>query len=298
MSRRFGYLKASFLLFLFASAGCQKLAKHYTLNGEVLVKDVSSGTITVDGDNIPGFMPAMTMNYSVKDSQGLQRVEPGDKIRADVVVNGNNTYWLEHIAITDQSSRGTITATQPRELLRGEEIPDVPLVDQDGRTFHLSDFKGKSVLLTFIYTRCPFPTFCPLITSEFAKIHATLAQTPSIYDKTHLLSISLDPKFDTPPVLRKYGLAYLEGDASGFAQWSFASTSPEDLKKLASAFDLVYFQENNVINHSMNTILLAPNGAVEQMWPGNEWTPSQIVEAVKDSVTDSKSLVASNAKKK
>ena len=89
-------------------------------------------------------------------------------------------------------------------------MPDVPLVNQDGKTLHLADFKGKAVLLTFIYTRCPFPTFCPLISSEFAAIHNDLAQTPPIYGKTHLLSVSLDPNYDTAPVLRKYGLAYLK----------------------------------------------------------------------------------------
>ena len=95
--------------------------------------------------------------------------------------------------MTDRSKRGTLIANQPHELLPGEQVPDVPLIDQDGRTLHLSDFRGKAVLVTFIYTRCPFPTFCPLISSQFARIHEALAQTPSIYQRTQLVSVSLDP---------------------------------------------------------------------------------------------------------
>lgn len=232
-------------------------------------------------------MPAMTMTYPVQDPQGLQQVQPGDRITADVVVQkGGSNYWLQRVVITDRSARGSVAvATKPRELLPGEKVPDVPLINQDGKTLHLADFKGKAVLLTFIYTRCPFPTFCPLISSEFAAIHSDLAQTPPIYLKTHLLSVSLDPSYDTAPVLRKYGLAYLKDDASGFAQWDFVSTSPADLQKLASAFGLEYSIQNNQIVHSMSTILLAPDGTVKQIWPGNEWKTSEVLAALKNATS-------------
>ena len=259
MSRGFRSGAALLLAYLLSSAGCQSSAKHYKLTGQVLAKNEAAAQASIDNDNIPGFMPAMTMNYPVKDPQGLQQVQPGDRITADVVVqNGGSNYWLEHVTITDQSARGSISAaTKPHELLPGEKVPDVPLVNQDGKTLHLADFKGKAVLLTFIYTRCPLPTFCPLISSEFAAIHNDLAQTPAIYQKTHLLSVSLDPNYDTAPVLRKYGLAYLKDDASGFQQWDFVSTNPADLQKLASAFGLEYYEQNNQISHGMSTILLA-----------------------------------------
>ena len=269
---------------LLGAAGCQSSTKHYTLTGQVLAKSESAGQVSVANDNIPGFMSAMTMNYPVKDPQGLQQVQPGDRITADVLVqNGGSNYWLEHITITDQSARGSVSAaTKPRELLPGETVPDVPLVNQDGKTLHLADFKGKAVLLTFIYTRCPLPTFCPLISSEFSAIHNDLSQTPAIYRKTHLVSVSLDPNYDTAPVLRKYGLAYLKDDASGFAQWDFVSTSPADLQKLASAFGLEFYEQNNQISHSMSTILLAPDGSVKQIWPGNEWKTSDVLAAIKN----------------
>ena len=201
MSPQFRCSAALLLACLLSSVGCQSSDKHYKLTGQVLAKNESAGQASIDNDNIPGFMPAMTMNYPVKDPQGLQQVQPGDRIAADIVVqNGGSVYWLEHVTITDRSARGSVSAaTKPHQLLPGEKVPDVPLVNQDGETLHFADLKGKAVLLTFIYTRCPLPTFCPLISSEFAAIHNDLAQTPAIYRKTHLLSVSLDPNYDTRP---------------------------------------------------------------------------------------------------
>ncbi len=269
---------------LLVAVGCRNSTRHYPLQGRLLAKDQETARVTVAGDDVPGFMPAMTMSYAVQDSRGLQQVQPGDRIAANVVVV-NNRYWLEHLAVTDRSQRGTVGATEAHALVPGEQVPDVPLSNQDGRIVHLSDFRGKAVLLTFIYTRCPFPTFCPLITSQFAQIHRALARDSAIYSKTELVSVSLDPAYDTPPVLRQYGLDYLQGDAAGFAQWDFVSTSPADLQKLAAAFGLVYYKENNQITHSLDTILLSPDGTVKQTWPGNDWKFSEVIAAIKNAAS-------------
>jgi protein SCO1 len=260
--------------------GCQSSEKHYALRGRVISKDASAQQLTVDNEDIPGFMPAMTMPYPVKDPQGLDAVQPGDQISADVEVKDG--YWLQHLAITDQSGRGKLpTETASQELALGATVPDVPMIDQDGKTLHLRQFKGKAVLLTFIYTRCPLPNFCPLISSEFAEIHKQLKKDPGDLKRTHLISISLDPAYDTAPVLRKYGLAYLQDDASGFKHWDFVSTTPQDLQKLAAAFGLEYSEQDNQIAHSMETVLLAANGTVAKSWPGNEWKPGEVLAAVK-----------------
>jgi protein SCO1/2 len=262
--------------------GCQIAGRRYRLRGTVLAKDVDAQTLTVDHEAIPGFMAAMAMPYPVRDPSGLNAVEPGDKIAADVVVMSNRSYWLEHVVITDKSGRGSIPgATQANTLHAGDHVPDVALVNQDGKTLHISQFKGKAVLITFIYTRCPFPDYCPLMSSEFATIHRELAKNPAEYSRTHLLSVSLDPSYDKPPVLRKYGLGYLKDDAKGFAQWDFVSTTPGDLKKLAKAFGLAYFAKDNVISHNLDTILLGPNGTVVETWPGNDWKPPEILEAMR-----------------
>ena len=264
------------------SALAQSHGKRYTLRGQVLAKDVAKKEVTVKHDNIPGFMPAMTMPYVVKDPKALEEVQPGDVITADVVVTGNGSdYWLEKVRIVDQSGRKNAQpAVAPHHLEIGERVPDFPLINQDGKTFRLSDFKGKAVLVTFVYTRCPMPTFCPRLSSQFAKIHDDLVKTPNDYNRTHLLTISFDPKYDTAPVIRKYGLAYLDNDPRGFSHWDFATTNASDLRKLADAFGLEYFEEDNQISHTMVIALISPEGTIAKYW-ATEWKTAELEEALR-----------------
>ena len=268
------------LILLLAALACSH-RKTYPLQGEVRGKDLTTNEVTVNHDDIPGFMPAMTMPYKVKNTAMLQELQPGDKIAAEVVVSKDgNDCWLEDVRITDESGRGKVMAAERHMLMPGEKVPDVPLVNQDGQTIHLKDFSGKAVLVTFIYTRCPVPTFCPRLSSQFARIHNELKTTPDDYSKTQLLTISFDPKYDTPAVLRKYGLAYLEGDASGFSQWDFASTKEADMRRLAQAFGLDYQEQDNQISHTMDIALIAPDGTLVKSW-STEWTSDELLKALR-----------------
>ena len=261
--------------------GCQSKTKHFDLKGQVLDKKSGTNEITVKHEDIPGFMSAMTMSYSVKDRDGFRQVEPGDVIAADVITAKNgNEYWLENIRITDASGRKTIKPATVHRLDIGERVPDLSLVNQDGKSFRLDDFKGKAVLITFIYTRCPMPTFCPRLSGQFAKIQDDLAKTPIDLAKTHLVTISFDPKYDTPPVLRKYGLAYLDNDPAGFSHWDFASAKEGDLRKIADAFGLEYFEEDNQIAHSMVIVLISPEGTIAKYW-STEWTTVELEDALR-----------------
>lgn len=273
-----------FVLLLASSLSCNR-AKKYSLQGEVVSKSVATSEITVKHGDIPGFMPAMAMPYRVKDPAVVQEVQAGDKIAAEIVVGKDQSdYWLEDVRITDESARGQVkAATIPHMLMPGERVPNVTLVNQDGRTIHLSDFAGKALLVTFIYTRCPMPNFCPRLSSQFARIHDELKKNTGDYDKTHLLTISFDPKYDNPAVLRKYGLAYLDGDASGFAHWDFASTNPTDLAHLAQAFGLQYQEEDNQITHNMSIVLIAPDGTVAKLW-STDWTWTELMQSMQQSL--------------
>ena len=266
---------------LLVLGGCNGSPKHYQLVGTVVSKSVEDGQLVVDHKDIPGFMMAMTMPYTSHDAAGLQAVQPGDKITADVVVESPDHYWLEHIVITDSSGRAAAAANAPHELQVGDPVPSVPFVNQDGKTLHLTDFKGKAVLLTFIYTRCPNPDFCPRISGQFAAVENELAKSPADYAGTRLLSVTLDPTYDTPPVLRKYGLAYLNNNAAGFGHWEFVATTPDDLQPLATEFGLEYSVEDNQIAHSMNTILIGADGKVAKQWPGNDWKTDEVVAAMR-----------------
>ncbi len=276
------FLLASVLLLLTVSAGCNRVRK-YPLQGEVVGKNAATNEITVKHGDIPGFMPAMAMPYRVKDPAVVQELQPGDKIAAEVVVGKDpSDYWLEDVRITDESGRGQAKPpAAPHMLMPGQRVPDVALINQDGRTIHLSDFAGKALLVTFIYTRCPMPNFCPRLSSQFARMHDELKKNPGDYGKTHLLTISFDPKYDTPAVLRKYGLAYLDGDESGFSHWDFASANATDLGHLAQAFGLQYEEQDNQISHNMSIVLIAPDGTVAQFW-STDWTWTDLMEGMRN----------------
>jgi protein SCO1 len=260
--------------------------QHFTLRGQVIKKNMNDKELLVNHEEIPGFMAAMTMPYPVKDQKDLDAAQPGDMITARVVVQGQTAYWLDQIKVTDSSGRSSVPEEATiREVHAGDRIPDVPFTNQDGKTMHLRDLKGQAVLLTFIYTRCPLPDFCPLISSQFAAIHKQLAALPAIYKKAHLVSVTLDPTYDTPPVLRKYGLAYLSDDANGFKQWEFVNTPQANLQKLAAACGLEYYEQDKQISHSMSTILLGPDGAVVKSWPGNDWRSPEVMAAIQQSVS-------------
>ncbi len=266
------------------STAAQAGTKTYHLRATVLAKNLATTEITVKHGDIPGLMPAMTMVYKVKDPAVVQEVQAGDGIAADLFVSANGQdYLLDDVVITDQSRRTlppAITASRP--LQTGQSIPDVPLVNQDGKTIHLSGYRGKALLVTFVYTRCPMPTACPLISSHFARVHEELAKDPEAYAASHLISVSLDPSYDKPPILRQYGLAYLDDNPAGFVHWEFADTSPSNLRRLADAFGLQYSVEDNQISHTMETTLIGPDGNVARTWEGSGWDPHEVAAAVRD----------------
>ena len=255
----------------------------YHLRGLVLATSPATGQITIQHGDIPGFMPAMTMAYKLKDAAEIQKLKPGDEITADVLVHtDSDDYLLDSVTITSEARRGLLPAMlPPHQLMVGETVPDLPLVNEDGKTIHLNDYRGKALLVTFIYTRCPMPTACPLISSKFARVNNALETDPKAYAASHLISISLDPAYDKPPILRQYGLAYLDDNPSGFTHWEFADTTPDDLKKLAQAFGLEYSEENNQITHTMSTTLISPDSKVEQTWAGSDWKPDDVAAAIK-----------------
>ncbi len=274
-----------FMCILLPTAGCNKSQTTYTLTGRIVSKQPSTQQLIINNDDIPGFMPAMTMPYQVKDPDGFNRVQPADMIRAEVVVEQPNQFYLERLVVTGKSAPlSDSESSSGHALLIGDKAPDVPLVNQDGKALRFSQFKGKTVLLTFIYTRCPFPDYCPLLSRQFASIQKELAKNPEDYKRTHLISISLDPNYDKPPILRAYGLTYMNNDPKQFLQWDFVSTTPEDLKRLVGSFGLDYSEEGGQMSHSMNTILLAPDGTVANMWPGNDWKPVEVADVIRHTV--------------
>ena len=245
----------------------------------------ATGEVTLNHEAIPGFMEAMTMPYKLKDANILSELHPGDVITADVVVSQESdaNVLLDHIVVVAQGRPDYKPTTQYHVPASGDVVPDFKMKNQDGRTIHLNQFRGKKLLITFIYTRCPLPNFCPLVTHNFAVIDKKLNADPSMKGKTHLLCVSFDPEHDTPERLKAYGEQYIGNDAkSAFANWDFAVPDKTVLNEMAKFFDVGISNEpDQTITHTLSTTLVGRDGKVLRFYPGNEWTPEQVAGDVK-----------------
>ena len=247
-----------------ALAACQTQKtlpqQRFDLRGKVVGVNKNEGTVTLSHEAIPGYMAAMTMDYPVKDKWVFAVLKPGQTITATLVVASDRA-WLEGIVVTEEAKpEGSAPAESARTPL-GEEVPDFALVNQDGKRIHLHQYYGKALLLTFIYTRCPLPNFCPLLSKNFAHILEQVLSDPKLSPSTHLLSISIDPDYDKPAVLRAYGLD-CAGNPHPFDHWEFASGTPEQVRKVAEFFGLKYWTEGGQIVHALVTALIGPDGKV------------------------------------
>jgi protein SCO1/2 len=268
--------------------------KRYHLTGKVLSVAKEEGSATVDADDIPGFMSAMAMPYPIPDQKALAGLSAGDKITADVVMTGDGKYHLENIVVT-QKGDGTSQEAPPAENLHqpqpGEKVPDFALINQDGKTIHLDSFKGKVTLITFIYTRCPFADYCPLVSKNFAEIYAAVRANPALAPKVRLLSVSFDPAHDTPQVLRAYGSTFnATTGGNPFDRWEFATAPPKDLQKITQFFGVFYDPTQKEIVHSLSTSVVSPQGTIYKWYSGNEWKASDLLDDA------SKALTAGSAK--
>ena len=155
--------------------------KVYKLRGKVVASNSATGEVTLNHEAIPGFMDAMTMPYKLKDPSILSELHPGDVITADVLVSqdADASVLLDHIVVVAQGKPDYRPAVIYHVPAKGDAVPDFKLRNQDGRIIHLDQFRGKDLLITFIYTRCPLPNFCPLVTRNFAVINKQLAADPA-----------------------------------------------------------------------------------------------------------------------
>jgi protein SCO1 len=284
------------LIAMTMSAGCHRQEgasessaessyKTYKLRGKVVATNPAAGEVTVNHEAIPGFMEAMTMPYKLKDPNILSELHPGDVLTADVLVSQGSdaSVFLDHIVVVAQGKPDYKPATIYHVPAAGDAVPDFKLRNQDGRMIRLNQFRGKNLLITFIYTRCPLPNFCPLVTRNFANIERRLSADPKLKGKTHLLCVSFDPEHDTPDRLKAYGEEYIGSEAkAAFADWDFAVPDNAVLKEMAKFFDVGISNEpDQTITHTLSTTLVGRDGKVIKFYPGNEWTPDEVVADVK-----------------
>lgn len=261
--------------------------KRYDLRGTVVSVDKLQKRAKIDHEDIPGFMERMTMEFPIHENWVWEDLVPGVQIRAELVVDSSakDPYWLEKISIVANSApnQPPVEEKQPEQV--GKVVPDLSLTNQEGKKFTFKDYRGKALAITFIYRECPLPEFCIKMSKQFSEMANQIAADPDAKDKVRLLSISFDPERDTPEKLKQYGLGYLGKDAKDdLTVWNLAVGTDKEVRAVADFFGLKYetdAADKTQINHSLVTVVIAPDGKVTRLFTGGRWTPDDVLAELK-----------------
>jgi protein SCO1/2 len=264
------------LLILLLTTGC---AKRFPVRGMVLDVNAAERTVVVSHGDIPRYMPAMSMPFRVKQPQELAGLAPGAEIAFDLVARKSGSY-IERLrrtggsaVIEDQGDR-IILPPNPLEVAIGQDMPDFTLTDQLGRSVRLSDFRGAVVAVDFIYTRCPLPEVCPRLSANFARLQSRFRQ--KIPRGLTLLSITLDPGYDTPAELLRYARIW-KASADG---WRFLTGPDGEIETVARRFGMRYWPEEGLITHTSQTGVISRDGKLAARVDGSSFAPTQLGDLI------------------
>jgi protein SCO1/2 len=249
----------------------------FTVNGLVKELEPDGKTVVIQHEAIPNYMAAMTMPFEVRDTNDLRGLKPGDAITFHLVVTSNEG-WINGITQRQKSPEpspapAVIHISHAVELDEGDLLPDYHFTNELGQAVGLGQYKGRVLAFTFFFTSCPYPNFCPRLTSNLAEAAAQLLQMPGAPARWQLLSISFDPKTDTPPRL----LAYAKNAHYDPAHWSFLTGDPDQIGELADQFGENYWTEGGSISHNFRTAVVDADGRVRKIFQGNNWTSADLV---------------------
>lgn len=259
--------------------------RSYSLRGEVIEVNADTGIVSIRHEDIPGFMPAMTMPFDLSGQAVLQELLVGDTVEGTLRVGDGKSELVDlKVAVRVEDRALVLDTTGPNPTLRerrpilkvGEAVPDFSFTMQDGTTRALSDFRGEVVVLTFIYTRCPLPDFCPRMDQRFKELATMIEPDRRRAAKVRLLSMSFDPEHDTPEVLSRH--AKLRG--ANPPLWSFAVASHEELARVAERLGLTYGPTPNEIIHNLTTAVIAPDGTLARLEAGNGWAAADLLRTI------------------
>ena len=257
--------------------GCQREAQRYVLSGQILAVDPTRQELTIKHQDIPGFMPGMTMAFKVFEPRLMDGRTPGELVTATLVVKGTEAY------LRDLSRTGFAPVVEAHAVTRamdllepGEAIRDATLLDETGSRHRLADWKGRILAVTFVYTRCPLANFCPLMDRRFAAVQEEVQADVALRDRVRLVSVSIDPEHDRPDVLAKHA-ATLGADRS---IWQFLTGDREEVEAFASQFGVSVMREGRAaddIVHNLRTAIIDGEGKLMTSLNGSEWSPADLV---------------------
>jgi protein SCO1 len=278
------------LAFLLGACARNDGATLYPLSGKIEALDIFDRELTIAHQEIPGYMPGMTMPFKLRPSPGrlaryqekrIEQLRRGDVITATLAVTATES-WVENVRVVRYEAPPEMPVAVPKESKIGGQVIDVLFEDQDGKPLRFADYRGHVLALTFIYTRCPLPDFCPLIMKNFQQLDEAIEKDKDLRTNARLLSLSFDVEFDRPEVLNAFGSAFVKDRGQGpFARWKLATGTKEAIDRIGRFFGLVFFKEDGQFAHSLVTVVLDKEGKVVQEFSGNDWSVEEALEAMK-----------------
>ena len=239
--------------------------------------------IEIQHENIPGFMPSMTMPFIARDPKQVVNLKSGDAISFRMAVTKKD-FWIENVKkirredvdVAEPKQTSSVSTDRDARLKEGDKVPPFSLTNQNGEQISLDTFRGQPFVLTFVFTRCPVPNFCPRMSNNFEELQAAVKAGSGTLATTRLLSITLDPDYDTPKILSEYA-AFHHSDSK---IWTFATGNQKEIDSLTRAFSVYRQNEGGTISHGLATALINRDGRIETIWRGNAWTPAEIADAI------------------
>ena len=262
-------------------------SRGYFVRGEIEGTDAKAGTVVLKHEAVAGLMPAMTMEYRLANPTELSELHRGDRITATILADksadGPTNLRLTNLDVIAEARPDYLPPVQYHVPALGDQVPDFKLLNQSDHKINLRQFRGKVVAMTFVYTRCPLADFCPRMSRNFAQMDQALAADPELYARTHLLTVSFDPSYDTPKVLRSYGGAYTgRYTQERFAHWDFAAPSVAELPTMEQWFDVgVTPAGQGSLQHSLTTVIFDGQGKVLAFYPTNTWTVDEALKVMR-----------------
>jgi len=258
-------------------------ADHYDTRGVVRGFSPDRSTIEIQHENIPGFMPSMTMPFVTRDPKQIADLKTGDAISFRMAVTQKD-FWIENVKrirreqvdVAEPKQTSSVSTERDARLKEGDEMPAFRLTNQNGDRISLDTFHGQPFVLTFVFTRCPVPNFCPRMSNNFEELQTAIKGDTSRLATTRLLSVTLDPDYDTPKILSEYA-AFHNADSK---IWTFATGDGKEIDSLTRAFSVYRKNEGGTISHGLATALINRDGRIERIWRGNAWTPAEVTAAI------------------
>jgi protein SCO1/2 len=256
---------------------------HYDTRGIVRGFSPDRSTIEIQHENIAGFMPSMTMPFVARNPKQIADLKTGDAISFRMAVTKKD-FWIENVKkiqrkdvdVAEPKQTSAVSADSRGRLKEGDGMPGFSLTNQNGERISLDTFRGQPFVLTFVFTRCPVPNFCPRMSNNFEELQAAIKSGTGTVATTHLLSITLDPDYDTPKILKDYA-GFHHADSK---VWTFATGNGKEIDSLTRAFSVYRQNEGGTISHGLATALINRDGRIERIWRGNAWTAAEVIQAI------------------